>query len=205
MEFFITLISLSLSLIAAFISSATLWLTLLKRGRLICLRPQSFNIGRYSSRDTSAPYQILLRQLFIATTGPKLFFIEQLYIELRRSTSVQQFNIWVYGKQKDLVRGSGVKIGHDGLNADHYFLLSKNIKSYAFDSGNYKLELYAKLWGRKDAIVLTECSFAINTEQSRALTSGKQSLNFDWNNEEKNYTPSFGEQYEDDRSHLLAQ
>ena len=104
MEFFITLISLSLSLIAAFISSATLWLTLLKRGRLICLRPQSFNIGRYSSRDTSAPYQILLRQLFIATTGPKLFFIEQLYIELRRSTSVQQFNIWVYGKQKDLVR-----------------------------------------------------------------------------------------------------
>ena len=85
------------------------------------------------------------------------------------------------------------------------FYCLKNIKSYAFDSGNYKLELYAKVWGRKDAIVLTECSFAINTEQSRALTSGKQSLNFDWNNEEKNYTPSFGEQYEDDRSHLLAQ
>jgi hypothetical protein len=178
MEYLVYLISAGLSLIAICISGATLWLTLVKKGRLICLRPLSFNIRR-ASDETDASYQILLRQLFIATTGPRLFFIEQLYVELRKNTSRQQFNIWVYCKKNDLVRASGIKIGHDGVNADHYFLLPKDVSDYAFVGGIYKLELFAKVWGREDPVLLTECEFAIDKKQSVALNNREQSLNFD--------------------------
>ncbi|MDA7561229.1 hypothetical protein N8860_05715 [Alphaproteobacteria bacterium] len=187
MEYLVYLISAGLSLIAICISGATFWLTLVKKGRLICLRPLSFNI-RSVSYETDATYQILLRQLFIATTGPRLFFIEQLYLELRKNTSRQQFNIWVYCKKNDLVRASGIKIGHDDVNADHYFLLPKDVSDYAFVAGSYKLELFAKVWGREDPVLLTECEFAIDKKQSVALNNREQSLNFDWTNNERDYT-----------------
>ena len=202
MEYLVYLISAGLSLIAICISGATLWLTLVKKGRLICLRPLSFYIG-CASDETDAPYQILLRQLFIATTGPRLFFIEQLYLELRKNTSRQQFNIWVYGKMNDLVRGSGIKVGHDGVNADHYFLLPKDVSDYAFVAGSYKLELFAKVWGREDPVLLTECEFAIDKKQSVALNNREQSLNFDWTNNERDYTSSFCKQHEGDLKHIL--
>ena len=202
MEYLVYLISAGLSLIAICISGTTFWLTLVKKGRLICLRPLSFNI-RSVSYETDATYQILLRQLFIATTGPRLFFIEQLYLELRKNTSRQQFNIWVYCKKNDLVRASGIKIGHDDVNADHYFLLPKDVSDYAFVAGSYKLELFAKVWGREDPVLLTECEFAIDKKQSVALNNREQSLNFDWTNNERDYTSSFCKQQEGDLKHIL--
>lgn len=202
MEHLVYLISAGLSLIAICISGATFWLTLVKKGRLICLRPLSFNIGSVSY-ETDATYQKLLRQLFIVTTGPRLFFIEQLYLELRKNTSRQQFNIWVYCKKNDLVRASGIKIGHDGVNADHYFLLPKDVSDYAFFAGSYKLELFAKVWGREDPVLLTECEFAIDKKQSVALNNREQSLNFDWTNNERDYTSSFCKQHEGDLKHIL--
>ena len=202
MEYLVYLISAGLSLIAICISGATFWLTLVKKGRLICLRPLSFNI-RSVSYETDATYQMLLRQLFIATTGPRLFFIEQLYLELRKNTSRQQFNIWVYCKKNDLVRSSGIKIGHDDVNADHYFLLAKDVSDYAFVAGSYKLELFAKVWGREDPVLLTECEFAIDKKQSVALNNREQSLNFDWTNNERDYTSSFCKQHEGDLKHIL--
>lgn len=202
MEHLVYLISAGLSLIAICISGATFWLTLVKKGRLICLRPLSFNIGSVSY-ETDATYQILLRQLFIVTTGSRLFFIEQLYLELRKNTSRQQFNIWVYCKKNDLVRASGIKIGHDGVNADHYFLLPKDVSDYAFFAGSYKLELFAKVWGREDPVLLTECEFAIDKKQSVALNNREQSLNFDWTNNERDYTSSFCKQHEGDLKHIL--
>ena len=81
--------------------------------------------------------------------------------------------------------------------------MPKDVSDYAFVAGSYKLELFAKVWGREDPVLLTECEFAIDKKQSVALNNREQSLNFDWTNNERDYTSSFCKQHEGDLKHTL--
>jgi hypothetical protein len=44
-----------------------------------------------------------------------------MYVALSRNETRQNFNIWVYGAEKKLVRGSGLFVGETGVEANHHF------------------------------------------------------------------------------------
>jgi len=180
------LLAICVSILSLLISGTTFWLTSLRRGKLICSHPLSIHIGL----DPDESPQVMFRQLCLASTGLKGIFVESLYLAISRNTNRQVFDVWVHGKKDDLVRGSGAKVPETGFVADHYFLLSKDTDLYRFQSGRYRLDLFAKVWGTSGAITLFSSEFSLSVNEATVLQEPNSSVNCDWSQEEQKYINS---------------
>jgi hypothetical protein len=67
---------------------------------------------------------------------------------MRRAESVQTLNIWVYGDRDRLERGSGLRVGEEGIVFNHHFLLPGDGTGFTFVPGDYSVEVWANLVGR---------------------------------------------------------
>ena len=87
------------------------------------------------------------------STGKRGRIVESIHVALSRNETRQNFNIWVYGNEK-LVRGSGLFVGETGVEANHHFLLPSDARSFRFEEGRYKLEVFLLLvsWATKEPI-----------------------------------------------------
>src|SRR5216684_2466892 len=106
-------------------------------------------------------------------------YIENMYIKLSRGETIQIFNIWVYGDQNNLARGSGLFISKDGLAANHHFLLPNDSSNFIFKQGDYKLEVYAELVNDKPRKICTR-DLAVSDTQAEALLNKEAGIYFDW-------------------------
>jgi hypothetical protein len=102
-----------------------------------------------------------------------------MYIKLSRGETSQNFNIWVYGDQHNLARGSGLFISKDGLAANHHFLLPNDSLSFAFQPGDYRLEVYAELVNSKPRKIHTQ-NLTVSEAQAEALLTQEAGVYFDW-------------------------
>lgn len=86
-------ISKIIAITALCVSVTTLWLTLLRRGRIRMTQPTTFFFGPDGAKGLPKVY---LRTL-LYSTGKRGQIVESMFVKLRRGESVQTFNIWVYG------------------------------------------------------------------------------------------------------------
>jgi len=171
----------SLSLV---VSLSTLWLTLLRRGTVKMTLPTTVFFGPDGGEAPRLP-KVYFRAL-LYSTGKRGHIIESMSVRLRRGESSQVFNIWVHGERHQLVRGSGLYVGSEGVASTHHFLLPKDGTSYQFLPGTYNLEVFATLVGRSKPLVLRR----IRLDLADALAgqiNADAGVYFDWGAESQQY------------------
>jgi len=176
-----------ISLFALIISTITAWLTLFRKGALRMTRPTVIYFGPDGPPSQGAGVKVFLRTL-LYSTSKRAQIVEGMYVTLRRGESLQTFNIWVYGEPGHLSRGSGLRVGEDGVVFDHHFVLPKDGTPFLFLPGEYVMEVYATLCGRSRQIpvLLKHTNLQLSIEQSAAIADGS-GVHFDWGPDSQRY------------------
>jgi hypothetical protein len=169
-------LTLAISALALLVSGITLWLTHMRSGSLKMTQPTVIFFGPDGGHGEIS--KVFLRTL-LYSTGKRGHVLEHLFLRLKRGETQQNFSIWVYG-EKDLARGSGLFVGQEGLATNHHFLTPSDIKSFAFVSGTYCLEVYGKIVGQKALKKLVEIELHIDQQEAEKLKSPQQGIYFDW-------------------------
>ena len=170
------IISILISVIALLVSLITLWLTRFRKGTIKMTKPTVIFFGPDGSGKEHN--KIFIRTLLYSTSD-RGQYIENMYIKLSCGEMTQNFNIWVYGDQHNLARGSGLFVSKDGLATNHHFLLPNDSLSFIFKQGDYKLEVYAELVNEKPRKIYTQ-NLAVSDTQAEALLTKEAGIYFDW-------------------------
>lgn len=104
----LNIVSVALSCVALILSATTLWLTLLRRGRLAMTKPTIVFLG--FDFDPRLTPKVFLRTL-LYSTSPKGKVIEGMYAKLSCGESERFFTFWGMGKQISLRRGADYMLG----------------------------------------------------------------------------------------------
>jgi hypothetical protein len=170
----LSVVSILIASLSLLLSAATLWLTLLRRGTVRMTKPTF--IAFFEAHRVDGP-KIFLRAL-LYSTAKRGQILESMFVRLRRGESVQTFNVWAYG-ERELARGSGLFVGHEGLTCNHHFLLPKDRTQFHFLPGDYILEIHAALVHRKP-VALQQIKLRLSEEQASALKEKHAAVYFDW-------------------------
>ncbi|MEQ8640994.1 MAG: hypothetical protein RIE31_10395 [Alphaproteobacteria bacterium] len=172
--------TVSISVFALFVSAATAWLTLLRRGTVKMTRPTIIFFGPDSPRshEEKPLPKIYLRTLLFATSK-RGRIIESMHVSLTRNESHQNFSFWVYGRDK-LERGSGLFVGETGIAANHHFLTPNDGNSFEFLPGTYYLKVHARLLGDSKQLLLFSQALDVSSEVAEAIKEPHTGLYFDW-------------------------
>jgi hypothetical protein len=185
--------SLLISLLAFIVSTTTLWITLFRKGQLHMTRPTLVYFGPDSgSIAEDEPEKIYLRTL-LYSTSKRGHIIENMFVRLHRDETAQNFNIWVYGDDTNLHRGSGLFVPENGVANDHHFLLPPNAKSFKFKVGKYTLKVFASEVGARKARLLFSEVFDIADPHYTELIQPGHGLYFDWGPDARRYMPHVGD------------
>jgi hypothetical protein len=160
-----------ISLLALIISATTAWLTLFRKGTLRMTRPTVIFFGPDGPPSQGAEVKVFLRTL-LYSTSKRAQILESMYVTLRRRESVQTFNIWVYGDNGPLTRGSGLRISEDGFAANHHFVLPKDGTRFVFLPGEYVVEVYVTLVNSSQSLLLSDTRLQLSQEQAAAIAAG---------------------------------
>ena len=114
--------------------------------------------------------------------------IENLFVRVTRNETSQNFNVWVYG-DRELVRGSGLFVGEQGVSTNHHFLTTKNGHSFKFGAGNFHISLQAKTTDDPNPREIWSQSLSITDENWSEINSHKCGIYFDWGPESAEYIP----------------
>ncbi|MCA9401164.1 MAG: hypothetical protein KC713_06030, partial [Candidatus Omnitrophica bacterium] len=134
----------------------------------------------------SGPPKIFLRTLLFSTAN-KGHIVENMYVNLQRGESAQNFNIWVYGAKDDLVRGSGLFVGKEGVACNNHFLLPKDGTAYEFVPGDYSLSVFAQILGKKQSILLFVQKLRLSEQFAKEINDENSGVFFDWGPDSQNY------------------
>ncbi|MDP7548202.1 MAG: hypothetical protein QGF20_12995, partial [Alphaproteobacteria bacterium] len=96
-----------------------------------------------------------------------------------RGETQQNFSIWVYG-ETNLARGSGLFVGPDGVATNHHFLTPTDVKSFAFDKGEYQVDVFVKIVGESDVKLLSTIELKIEETEAAKLRETGYGIFFDW-------------------------
>jgi hypothetical protein len=171
-------VSLVISVLSCFVSGLTFWLNWFKRGRLAMTKPNVIFFG-YDAEPRITP-KVFLRTLLYSTSA-RGHVIEAMYVRLTRAGSEQIFSFWGYGETNKLSPGSGLFVGQPGVCCNHHFVLSVQHEGYQFVAGDYLLEVFARLVGKRAPIKLYEISLTVSQGEAGAL-AGKLGVLYelDW-------------------------
>lgn len=176
------IMEMTIATVSLVISLATLWLTYLHRGTVKMTQPTVIFFG---PDDKDNP-KVYLRTLLFSTSQ-KGQVIESMHVKLYRGESVQTFNIWVHGERVEIVRGSGLYVGKEGVAHNHHFLMPKDGSTYEFLAGKYRLEVYASILNQKSSKKLFSVELEVSEGNGAKLKNGLNGLYFDWGPESNRY------------------
>jgi hypothetical protein len=178
-------VATGISLFALLISAVTAWLTLFRKGQLRMTRPTVIFFGPDGPPSQGAGVKIYLRTM-LYSTAKRAQLVESMYVRLRRGESVQTFNIWVYGEKGHLMRGSGLRVGDNGVTWDHHFVLPRDGTPFLFLPGAYTVDVYATLAGSQEPRLLSTTNLTLSEQQSTGIRNGS-GVHFDWGPDSKSY------------------
>lgn len=183
-------IALTVSALALAVSAVTAWLTLFRRGTVRMTQPTVIFFGPDvpRSRERVGKPKIYLRTLLFATSK-RGRIVESMHVSLARSEAHQNFNIWVHGESKQLVRGSGLFVGEAGVSANHHFLAPEDAGHFQWLAGHYRLSVHAKLLGDKSPKILFTQELEITRDLAAQLETPGAGLYFDWGPDSSRYLP----------------
>jgi hypothetical protein len=166
------------------VSLVTLWATLFRRGQLFMTQPTTIFFGP-DGPSFSGHGKVYLRSLMYAS-GKRGVVVENMFVELTRSETVNSYPVWVLGEDK-LSRGSGLFVGEQGTVANHHFLQSPDTEKWSFRSGDYRLQVYAQVVGGKSSKILFETTLSISADQSKEMEQPNTGIYFDWGPKSRAY------------------
>jgi hypothetical protein len=178
-------IAIGVSLASLLISGLTAWATL-RRGTIKMTRPTVIYFG--PDGGARGVNKVFLRTI-LYSTGARGRIIEEMFLKLHRGESSQTFNIWVYGDDS-LLRGSGLKIGPEGLTCNHHFILREAGPDYDFLPGDYRLEVFASIVGSRRPQRLHACELNLTPDQATAIKNKTEGVYFDWGPNSQSYHAS---------------
>jgi len=164
------------------VSSVTLWLTLLRKGSLRMTRPTILFFGPDGAEG--AP-KVFLRAL-LYSTGKRGLLIENMFVRVRRSESMQTFNVWVYGDDR-LARGSGLFVGAEGVASNHHFLHPRDGTRFAFLKGEYTVEVFANIVGSVRPTQLASIPLSLSEAHADAILKKNAGVFYDWGPDSRSY------------------
>ena len=170
-----------ISLAALAVSIVTAWLTLFRRGQIRMTQPTVVFFGPDGPpREDAKPQAKVFLRTLLYSTGRRGQVLESMWVNLRRGESNQNFSIWVYG-DKQLLRGSGLFVGPEGLPTNHHFLLPLDGAEFRFFPGSYTLRVYGKCVGSASGAELCKLVLSVSDEHGKELKNDTEAgIYFDW-------------------------
>jgi len=166
------------------VSLITMWVTLFRRGSLRMTQPTTVMLGPDGPHHEGDP-KIYLRSL-LYSTAKRGHVVENMFVRVSRGEHRQSFPIWVLGDER-LSRGSGIFVGEQGVVANHHFLLPPDTEKYTFKAGEYRLEVFARVVGARQAELLWSNSLPISEGDATKLTKPNNAIYFDWGPDSNRY------------------
>jgi hypothetical protein len=180
--------ALIVSILALFVSGLVAYYTLFRRGTVEMTRPSLIYLGYDHDGDGIKAFapKIFLRTLLFSTADRGLI-IDALHAVLSKGDVSYSFAYWGYGARNELVRGSGLFVGKNGVEANHHFNPIKRPPNFCFGVGEWKLEIYAEIFGITNAKLLHSTTLVISEDDADTLTNVLAGLHFNWEPTEKKY------------------
>lgn len=156
-----------LSLLSLAVSATTLWLTVLRRGRLAMTTPSIIFFG---FDDVPQPMPKVFLRMLLYSTAVKGQVVESMYVKLRHEGGLQRtFGFWGYDDGTKLVPGSGLHVSKAGVAAHHHFVRSVHEMPIIFDPGIYKIDVFARLAGRRKPVRLSTVTVDLSHANAHTL------------------------------------
>jgi len=171
-------ISLATAVVALLVSAVTAWLTLFRRGDVRMTQPAVVFFGPDGGRPDRRPLAKVFLRTLLYSTGERGQLLQTMYVVLTRAGEKQTFGIWMYGDRDQLLRGSGLFVGKEGVSANHHFLL-RDRSAYEFKPGTYQLDVFAATAHQKTPRRLWSLRLDLSEQQAAALAQGS-GIYFDW-------------------------
>jgi hypothetical protein len=167
--------SLLISILSLAISATTVWLTLFRRGRLAMTQPNVVFFGFDRTPEVTA--KVFLRTLLYSTAN-RGQVIESMFVKVHQGDSVRVFSFWGCGETNQLVPGSGLYVGQQGIALNHHFVWSLHEQPYEFEPGEYRIEVFARIVGQPAPHRLAEVRLALSENQAAQLL-GREGVLFE--------------------------
>ncbi len=168
----------AISATALIVSAAVAWLTLFRRGSLLMTRP-AFIAFSYDIEKDKPKAKIFIRSL-LYSTGKRGHVIESMFLRVRYGGTEHTFNVWGYGEDNKLTRGSGLFVGETGVVVNHHFNPPFDIEYFPFRSGGYEIEVFATLVAQKSPLLLSSVTLSVPETPRNELEDPSGAVWFDW-------------------------
>jgi len=162
----VELISIPISIVSLAVSLGTFWLAFLDRGCLKMTKPTLVFFG-YDMVPRATP-KVFLRTLLYSTAN-RGHVVEGMFARVRHGDSEQVFSFWGYGETEKLTAGSGLYANRTGFAANHHFVLSVHESEYRFEPGDYVIDVFADVVGRKAAVHLSTIRLTLAPSMASTL------------------------------------
>jgi len=182
------IISTIVAVIAIGISLFTAWVTILHRGT-VCSTHPAFVAFRYDFVDKPVPQAKIFLRTLLFSTAKRGWVVENLFLRVSEGKRNEEFSFWGHG-DKDLVRGSGMFVPENGVVTNHHFNPLHADTLFRFSHGRYKLELVAKLVGRKRLVSLWNINLDIPVGVFDNNIARETAVFFNWSAENNEYEVS---------------
>jgi hypothetical protein len=176
------IMTIAISGLSLVISGLVAWLTLLRRGKLKMTQPTMVFFG---SDSPHGPQKVVLRTL-LYSTARRGHIVENMFVRLRYNETTQKFDYWAYG-EKTSVRGSGLRVGYEGVAYYHHFLLHEDVTNWKFADGNYVVEVFATLVNFSKPLLLSRLNLTVSNKVSNIAIKENMGIFFDWEPDSKQY------------------
>jgi len=180
-------LSLTISIIALFISGLTFYYSRMKTGRVKMTKPTTIFFGPDGKNMEHLYHSKVFIRTLLYSTSDKGQYIQNMYARLTRGESIQNFNVWVYG-DNELLRGSGLFIDKAGISSNHHFLLPKDGTHYKFLSGEYNLQIFVETVDNASYKIF-EQNLPLTVTLHKDMIDNRSSIYYDWEPNSKTYHP----------------
>jgi hypothetical protein len=173
----ITIASLSL-----LVSVVTAWLTLVRRGKVKMTRPAIVAFAF----DNSTP-KVFLRFL-LYSTAQRGNVIEGMYVVVAQGAKRSLFSFWGYPDSRgNMVRGSGLFVGREGIANDHHFVRVKQEAAMPVEAGICTVSVYASVLNQSKDELLHSVRLNFSEGEAARINNPKDGVIYDLNPETKEY------------------
>jgi hypothetical protein len=124
-------------------------------------------------------------------TGKRGYVIEGLYITVRQPEATHTFGFWAYGERGgELMPAGGLRVTEDGVAYNHHFLQTAEQSNFAFVTGEYVIEVHARLVNRKTPYLLHKVKVTLPPGEAMMIRMKGAGVLFTWEPELDTYSPS---------------
>jgi hypothetical protein len=168
-------VALAIAILALAVASLEVWLNYLRLGDLRMTRPTLICLLPSNGAD---PEKVWLRTLLYSTSH-RGQMIENIYVCLWRAETKWDFTFWAYGDE-EIVVGSGLFVGPDGVTHTHRFLLPSDSPRFEFGSGSHTIHVYAKRVRDPRPRLIGVEKLHITDAQAREVRAKGAGIFFEW-------------------------